>query len=431
MRRSGKGTQMITELISVGTEILLGNIVNTNSAYLSEMCARLGMDLYYQTVVGDNEGRMAQAIQTAMERSDTVILTGGLGPTEDDLTKEVTARVLGMELVEDAHTRRKLEEYMENYARNNPKRRITENNWKQALVPKGAIVLDNANGTAPGLILEKGGKTAILLPGPPNEMRPMFEDQVYPYLRKKQPEIFYSQMVKICNIGESQVAAEIQDLIESQSNPTVAPYAKTGEVHLRVTARAKDEKEGKKLVKPLVRELKIRFGRNIYAIDEKKTLEEAVVDLLKAQEMRLSLVESCTGGALAARIVNVPGASEVFGMGLVTYSNKAKRKLVQVKKSTLKIDGAVSEKCAREMAKGGCNASGADICLSITGIAGPDGGTEEKPVGTVFMGCCCRGRIEVREFHLSGNRGKIREQSVVYALAFLRDCVMGEYGDER
>ena len=431
MRRSGKGTQMITELISVGTEILLGNIVNTNSAYLSEMCARLGMDLYYQTVVGDNEGRMAQAIQTAMERSDTVILTGGLGPTEDDLTKEVTARVLGMELVEDAHTRRKLEEYMENYARNNPKRRITANNWKQALVPKGAIVLDNANGTAPGLILEKGGKTAILLPGPPNEMRPMFEDQVYPYLRKKQPEIFYSQMVKICNIGESQVAAEIQDLIESQSNPTVAPYAKTGEVHLRVTARAKDEKEGKKLVKPLVRELKIRFGRNIYAIDEKKTLEEAVVDLLKAQEMRLSLVESCTGGALAARIVNVPGASEVFGMGLVTYSNKAKRKLVQVKKSTLKIDGAVSEKCAREMAKGGCNASGADICLSITGIAGPDGGTEEKPVGTVFMGCCCRGRIEVREFHLSGNRGKIREQSVVYALAFLRDCVMGEYGDER
>ena len=156
-----------------------------------------------------------------------------------------------------------------------------------------------------------------------------------------------------------------------------------------------------------------------------------MVDLLKAQEMRLSLVESCTGGALAARIVNVPGASEVFGMGLVTYSNKAKRKLVQVKKSTLKIDGAVSEKCAREMAKGGCNASGADVCLSITGIAGPDGGTEEKPVGTVFMGCCCRGRIEVREFHLSGNRGKIREQSVVYALAFLRDCVMGEYGDER
>lgn len=416
---------MITELISVGTEILLGNIVNTNSAYLSEMCARLGMDLYYQTVVGDNEERMKHTVKMALERSDTIILTGGLGPTQDDLTKEVVAQVLGMELVEDAHTHRRIEEYMENYAKNNPNRKITDNNWKQAMVPKGAIVLDNANGTAPGLILEKNGKTAILLPGPPNELKPMFEEQVYPYLRKKQPDIFYSQLVKICNIGESQIAAEIQDLIENQTNPTIAPYAKTGEVHLRITARAKDEKEGKKLVKPLVRELKIRFGKNIYATDERKTLEEAVVDLLKDQKLKLSLVESCTGGALAARIVNVPGASEVFGTGFMTYSNKAKRKLVMVKKMTLKTVGAVSEKCAREMAKGGCAASGADVCLSVTGIAGPDGGTKEKPVGTVFMGCCYQGRVRVREFHFSGNRAKIREQSVVYALAFLRDCITG------
>lgn len=416
---------MITELISVGTEILLGNIVNTNSAYLSEMCARLGMDLYYQTVVGDNEERMKHTVKMALERSDTIILTGGLGPTQDDLTKEVVAQVLGMELVEDALTHRRIEEYMENYAKNNPNRKITDNNWKQAMVPKGAIVLDNANGTAPGLILEKNGKTAILLPGPPNELKPMFEEQVYPYLRKKQPDIFYSQLVKICNIGESQIAAEIQDLIENQTNPTIAPYAKTGEVHLRITARAKDEKEGKKLVKPLVRELKIRFGKNIYATDERKTLEEAVVDLLKDQKLKLSLVESCTGGALAARIVNVPGASEVFGTGFVTYSNKAKRKLVMVKKMTLKTVGAVSEKCAREMAKGGCAASGADVCLSVTGIAGPDGGTKEKPVGTVFMGCCYQGRVRVREFHFSGNRAKIREQSVVYALAFLRDCITG------
>ena len=416
---------MITELISVGTEILLGNIVNTNSAYLSEMCARLGMDLYYQTVVGDNEERMKHTVKMALERSDTIILTGGLGPTQDDLTKEVVAQVLGMELVEDAHTHRRIEEYMENYSKNNPNRKITDNNWKQAMVPKGAIVLDNANGTAPGLILEKNGKTAILLPGPPNELKPMFEEQVYPYLRKKQPDIFYSQLVKICNIGESQIAAEIQDLIENQTNPTIAPYAKTGEVHLRITARAKDEKEGKKLVKPLVRELKIRFGKNIYATDERKTLEEAVVDLLKDQKLKLSLVESCTGGALAARIVNVPGASEVFGTGFVTYSNKAKRKLVMEKKMTLKTVGAVSEKCAREMAKGGCAASGADVCLSVTGIAGPDGGTKEKPVGTVFMGCCYQGRVRVREFHFSGNRAKIREQSVVYALAFLRDCITG------
>lgn len=421
---------MITELISVGTEILLGNIVNTNSAYLSEMCARLGLSLYYQTVVGDNKERMDQTIRLALERSDVVILTGGLGPTEDDLTKEVTAKIMGMRLQEDAHTRKRITRYVESYAKNNPDRKITENNWKQTMVPEGAIVLDNANGTAPGLILEKENKIAILLPGPPNEMKPMFEEQVYPYLRGKQTHIFYSQMVKICDLGESQVAAEIQDLIESQTNPTIAPYAKTGEVHLRITARASDEKEGKKLVKPLLHELKKRFGAHIYTTEEAKTLEEAVVDLLKEHKMRLSLVESCTGGALAARIVNVPGASEIFGAGFVTYSNKAKRKMVQVKKSTLKTVGAVSERCACEMARGGCSMTGADVCLSVTGIAGPGGGTEEKPVGTVFMGCCCRGETTVREFHFSGNRSKIREQSTVHALAFLRECIMAKEKNE-
>ena len=219
---------MITELVSVGTEILLGNIVNTNSAYLSEKCAQLGMSVYYQTVVGDNEARMKDVISTALNRSDVVILTGGLGPTEDDLTKEVTAEVMGLPLEEDPHTRERLDTYLKQYEKNNAQRRITENNYKQALVPKGALVLDNHNGTAPGLILEKDGKIAVLLPGPPIEMKPMFEEEVFPYLRKLQPEIIYSQMVKICSIGESQVAEEIQDLIEAQTNPTIAPYAKTG-----------------------------------------------------------------------------------------------------------------------------------------------------------------------------------------------------------
>ena len=190
----------------MGTEILLGNIVNTNSAYLSEKCAELGLSVYYQTVVGDNETRMRETIQTALDRSDIVILTGGLGPTEDDLTKEVTAEVMGMKLVEDRHSRKLMEAYLEQYKKNNPQRKITANNYKQAMVPKSAIVLDNHNGTAPGLILEKKGKIAILLPGPPGEMKPMFEESVFPYLRKKQPEIIYSQMVKICSIGESQVA---------------------------------------------------------------------------------------------------------------------------------------------------------------------------------------------------------------------------------
>ncbi len=415
---------MITELISVGTEILLGNIVNTNSAYLSEKCALLGLSVYYQDVVGDNEGRMRDVIRTALDRSDVVILTGGLGPTEDDITKEVTADLMGMPLKEDSHSRKLIDKYLKEYEKNNPQRRITKNNYKQAMVPDGAIVLDNHNGTAPGLILEKKGKTAILLPGPPNELKPMFEEYVVPYLQKNQPEIIVSQMVKISGIGESQVAEEIQDLIESQTNPTIAPYAKTGEVHLRVTASAENEKACRKLIKPVVKELKKRFGENVFATDESKTLEEAVINLLKEKDLKLSLAESLTGGMIAQRIVNVSGASEVFGYGFVTYSNKAKHKCLGVKKRTLKEQGAVSAKCAREMAKGACKASGADISISVTGLAGPGGGTKETPVGTVFMGCCYKGKAIVKEFHFTGNRMRIREQTTAHALAMLRDCII-------
>lgn len=415
---------MITELISVGTEILLGNIVNTNSAYLSEKCAELGLSVYYQTVVGDNEERMKATIRTALDRSDVVILTGGLGPTKDDITKEVTAEVMGIPLVEDKNWLEKMLQYMKQYEKNNVGRRITDNNLKQAQVPEGAIVVENQNGTAPGLIIEKNGKIAILLPGPPAEMKPMFKEYIYPYLRKKQPEIIYSQMIKICGIGESQVAEDIQDLIDAQTNPTIAPYAKTGEVHLRITAKGENEKECKKMIKPIVRELKHRFGKSIFATEEKKTLEEAVVDMLKDQQLTLALAESCTGGAVASRIVNIPGASEVFGHGFVTYSNRAKRKVLGVKKSTLKTEGAVSSKCAREMAKGAAFISKVDIALSITGLAGPDGGTEETPVGTVFMGCYYNSQILEREFHFTGDRSRIREQATAYALALLRDCIM-------
>lgn len=415
---------MIAELISVGTEILLGNIVNTNSAYLAEKCAQLGLSLYYQTVVGDNEERMRETIQTALNRSDVVILTGGLGPTEDDLTKEVTADLLGLKLVEDLHSRSLIEAYLEEYRRNHPQRKITPNNYKQALIPSGAVVIDNHNGTAPGLIIEKDAKTVILLPGPPGEMKPMFEDAVFPYLRQKNPDIIYSRTVKICSIGESQVADEIQDLIEAQTNPTIAPYAKTGEVHLRITAKGCSEKECRKMIKPIIRELRNRFGKHIFAEEESTSLEESVVRMLQEYNLTLSLAESCTGGAIASRIVNVPGASEVLMQGMVTYTNRAKRKCLGVKKSTLKKHTAVSKQCAKQMAKGGCLNADTDVCLSVTGLAGPGGGTEETPVGTVFMGCCCLGITEVREFHFTGNRTRIREQAVASGLAFMRDCVM-------
>ena len=225
---------MTVEFISVGTEILLGNIVNTNAAYLSERCAALGLSCYHQSVVGDNEERLTEAVRLALQRSDILILSGGLGPTKDDLTKEVTAKVFGKELYEDSHTKERIEEYFRRVHSD----QVTPNNWKQAQVPQGAKVIDNHNGTAPGLILEENGKTVILLPGPPNEIVPMFERDVAPYLNGMQPEGIYSRMVKICSIGESKAETMIADLMDSQTNPTIAPYAKTGEVHLRVTAKA-------------------------------------------------------------------------------------------------------------------------------------------------------------------------------------------------
>lgn len=279
MYRKGDRT-MIAELVFVGTEILLGNIVNTNGAFLAEKCAELGLSCYYQTVVGDNEERMKETLKQAISRSDIVIVCGGLGPTPDDLTKEVAAQVMGMELQEDLHTKERIEEYF----RNSQWKEIPDSNWKQALVPKGALVLDNSNGTAPGLVLEEKKKSMILLPGPPNEMLPLFMEQVIPYLGKKQPEVIYSKMVKLAGIGESQVAERIQDLIEKQTNPTLATYAKTGEVHLRITAKAKNKKAAKKLLKPIVKELKARFGNAIYTTKENITLEDAVVKLLRKRK---------------------------------------------------------------------------------------------------------------------------------------------------
>ncbi len=249
---------MTVELISVGTEILLGNIVNTNAAYLAERCALLGLSCYHQSVVGDNEERLEEELRRALSRSDIVILSGGLGPTKDDLTKEVTAKVFGRELREDPHTRERIQEYFDRSGR-----KLTANNWKQALVPEGATVVDNHNGTAPGLILEGDveegkGRTAILLPGPPNEIRPMFERDIAPYLNRREPEGIYSHMIKICGMGESQVEDQVTDLME-QANPTLAPYAKTGEVHLRITARAADEEQAEALIRPVEEELYRRF----------------------------------------------------------------------------------------------------------------------------------------------------------------------------
>ena len=415
---------MTVELISVGTELLLGNIVNTNAAYLSEKCADLGLSCFYQSVVGDNEERLSGVLKTALERSDIVILSGGLGPTEDDLTKEVSAKVMGRELSMHEPSKKRIEEYFS--SRN---LELTENNWKQAMVPEGAIVLDNENGTAPGVIMEGEGKKVILLPGPPNEMIPMFEKQIMPYLSGSDLGMIYSQTVKICGVGESKAETMIKDMIDSQTNPTIATYAKNCEVHLRVTAKAKDEKEAKKLVKPVVKELKNRFGPYVYTTNADITLEKAVFDLLVANKLTVSTVESCTGGMLAARLINVPGISEVYKSGYITYSNKAKRKILGVKKGLLEKKGAVSEEVAKEMAKGAAVISKAEVAVSVTGIAGPGGGTEEKPVGLVYIACNVCGKTKVRKFNFRGNRAKIRETTVSSALILMRQCILEYYSE--
>lgn len=410
---------MTVEILCVGTELLLGNVVNTNAAYLAQKCADLGLSCYYQGVVGDNRERLTEAVKLAMSRSDILILSGGLGPTEDDLTKETVASLMGRELMMDEGSRQKIAAYFEERGIE-----ATENNWKQALIPEGALILENHNGTAPGMIVKNLDTHVVLLPGPPAELIPMFEESVAPYLSGLQPGVIFSRTVKLCGVPESRVETQIKDLIDAQSNPTIATYAKTGEVHIRVTANAESEKEAKKLIKPVVKELKTRFGYDIYSTEEEVSLEQAVVDLLLANKLTVTCAESCTGGMLSARLINIPGVSEVYKCGYVTYSNKAKRRILGVKKGTLDKYGAVSSQTAGEMAKGAASQAKADVAMAVTGLAGPDGGTEEKPVGLVYIACSVKGKVTVTEFHFQGNREKIRESAATAALMLMRRCML-------
>lgn len=416
---------MTVELISVGTELLLGNIVNTNSNYLSQKCAELGFSLYYQITVGDNEGRLCEVLKSSLERSDIVILTGGLGPTQDDMTKEAVAKVYQRELVMDEPSRERIDSYFKFRNKNNSDNSgITNNNWKQALKIENSIVVENNNGTAPGYIVEEKGKITILLPGPPSEMIPMFEQHIFPYLKNKQSKIFLSKMVKICGVGESKAETDLLDLIEGQSNPTIAPYAKSGEVHFRITAAADSNEDAEKLLSPVVDELYRRFNENIYTTKEEETLEEVVVQLLHQKNFTLATAESCTGGLLTGRLVNVPGVSDILKEGFITYSNEAKAKYLGVQESTLETYGAVSSQTADEMVRGVAKAASSDAGIAITGIAGPDGGTEEKPVGLVYIACFVQNKVTIKEYRMKGNREKIREQSVIYALDLLRRCLL-------
>jgi nicotinamide-nucleotide amidase len=402
------------EIIAVGTEILLGDIVNTNAQYLAQRLASLGVNVFHQSVIGDNAERLKEELKLSFDRSDIVITTGGLGPTQDDLTKETGAEFFGKKMILHEESLRWIEDYFKKL-----NKAMNEGNKKQSYFPEGSIILPNSHGTAPGCIIEESKKILIVLPGPPREMKPMFEDSVVPYLKKFQENILVSKALRICGIPEGHMAEKISDIIESGKNPTIAPYAKEGEVTLRITASAKSEEEALNLIKPAEDKIRGRLGENVYGTGD-TSLEEVIGKLLLSKKLTISTAESCTGGMLAARLINYPGISAVFMDGAVTYSNEAKIKRLGVKKETLKKYGAVSKETAMEMAEGIAKTSGTDIGISTTGIAGPGGGTLEKPVGLVYIGLCINGRTIFKELNCPGDRQMVRSRTVTTALDMLR-----------
>ena len=405
---------MIAEILSIGTELLMGQIANTDAQYISRRLAELGVNLYRHTTVGDNPARVKEALGEAIARADIVITTGGLGPTEDDLTKEMVAEFFGLPMEMHAPSLEALTERM-----NRLGREITPNNYKQAMMPRGAIVMPNLRGTAPGAIVENGQKAVAILPGPPHEMQDMFERQLAPYLHARTGVRIDSRFLHVCGIGESSLETLLLDLFHSE-NPTLALYCGAGEVQARLSARVGASEDSAPLLDPLEKEIRRRAGRAVYGEGRNLTLAAAVVNALRAAGKTVACAESLTGGMLASKLVDVPGASSVLGEAYVTYSNEAKMRLLGVSEDTLRQFGAVSAQCAREMAEGARLAAGADFALSTTGIAGPDGGTPEKPVGLVYVGMASTSGCEAQELHLRGERDWIRELTCVNALNALR-----------
>ena len=389
------------EILCVGTELLLGDVVNTNAAYIARKLAMLGIGVYHQSVVGDNPKRLEEALADSFSRADLVILSGGLGPTYDDLTKETVAAYFGRKLVRDEAVLGEIERYFA--ARYGDISKMTPNNRKQADIPEGARALANPNGTAPGILIEGEGKTAILLPGPPRELEPMLDNEVVPYLAARSGRMFVSRTVHLAEIGESAVEDALYGLMQSQ-NPTLAPYAKEGEVQLRVTASAHTREEALALCDDMIEKIYASpVARYIYGLDV-GTIQAALVSALTERGLTVAVAESCTGGLVASRITEVSGASAVLLGGLVTYTEGAKESLLGVRRESLARFSAVSEQVAREMAEGARARLGADIGVSTTGYAGPTGGTEADPVGTVYIGIATKEGTSITRLSLSSLR---------------------------
>lgn len=405
---------MIAEVLAVGTELLMGQIANTNAQYISSRLPEAGIGVYYHGVVGDNPQRLRECLDVALHRSDIIIMTGGLGPTQDDLTKETVAQAFGRKLVLHQESLDKLKTFFERV--NRP---MTENNIKQAYFPENSTIITNNNGTAPGCLIEAEGKVLIMLPGPPSEMKPMFEEFVMPYFKEKLDYKIVSRFLRIFGIGESAMETQLIDMIESQTNPTIAPYAKEGEVTLRITARCAKDASGDELIEPVIEEIKRRLGDAVYSTHD-ENLDEVAAKLLMKRNITLALAESCTGGIIAGRLTDIPGISGILNRGFVTYSNEAKMENLGVKMETLQSFGAVSKETAEEMAVGARRVSGTHIAVSVTGIAGPGGGTEEKPVGTVFIALADTNGVQSKKLQLWGNRSRIRNMTALHVFDMIR-----------
>lgn len=392
------------EILCVGTELLLGDIINTNAAFLSRRLAELGISVYKHTAVGDNPARLKSALAEALEHSDLVITSGGLGPTYDDLTKETVADYFGKPL---RMHEKSLETIRAYFAKTG--RVMTKNNEKQAMMPEGCTVFPNHYGTAPSLAItggENDSKTVIMLPGPPGELCPIFDEEILPYLRSRRDSVLVSKNIHIFGMGESAVETALGDLMQKASNPTVAPYCKEGEVRLRVTASADNENHAAEMCDAMIERIEeTEVGKFIYGIDT-DSIENSLVNALREKGLTFACAESCTGGLIAKRITDISGCSDVFLGACVTYANEAKIALVGVRSETLAAHGAVSKETAMEMARGVRERLGADIGVSTTGIAGPTGGTPEKPVGTVFVGISTKNGESYRKLSLSPMRSR-------------------------
>lgn len=415
---------MHAEIIAVGTEILLGQIVDTNTRLVGQVLADLGIDVYYQTVVGDNEVRMRAAIDLAAKRSDLVILTGGLGPTKDDLTKQVVAAYLGKQLVEDEAAMLKIKRHFEI-----SQRKMTANNRLQALYIEGSKPLANETGLAVGDFYQaEQGPDFMLLPGPPSELRPMLFKVALPLLKQayRQDQLLSSRVLRFFGIGESQLASQLDDLIETQTNPTIAPYAKDNEVTLRLTASAKDEQEAQALFDGLESKIAKRCGQYLYGYGDDNSLAQVVMTKLIEKHLTITAAESLTGGQLQAALTSIPGASQAFMGGFVTYANYAKEKLLAIPAEVIDKHGSVSEQTAILMAEQAKQKLGADVGVSLTGVAGSDS-LEGQPVGTVWIGIAYRNKAGyAQKFHFPRQRKYVQARAVLTALDLVRKELLSE-----